>query len=95
MPINKAKEYIQSQTNINPDEILSGVDGLELKQDGELNKKSIDVLNKAIEEYKMPTVDNGVEVELLINYGGKTGKQKIPKGDADWLLKRGLAKCIK
>jgi hypothetical protein len=94
MPIDKAREYINSQTDINPDEILSGVDGLELKQNGELSKKSIDALNKAIEKYQAPSVDEGVVVELLVDYGGKTGKQKISKEDADFLLKRGLAKCI-
>jgi hypothetical protein len=95
MPTNKAKEYIESQTDINPDEILSGVGGLELKQNGELSKKSIDALNKAIGKYQTPSVDDGVAVELLVDYGGRTGKQNIPKEDADWLLERGLAKCIK
>lgn len=94
MPLeDKIKEYISTQTD-RVEEVVSllNLEELELKQDGELKKASIDKINAVIEGL-MPLEDK-VKVELLCNHGGITGVAELPKKEAESLISIGWAKVI-
>jgi len=94
MPLDdKVKEYISTQTDRGEEVVsLLNLEELELKQDGELKKASIDKINAVIEGL-MP-LDDKVKVELLCNHGGVTGITELPKEEAESLIDIGWAKYV-